>query len=53
MTFPPRLRKAFRPRVWWWIAAAIVLHLSAWTAWFAIAARHDVAEVPLAATPAR
>jgi hypothetical protein len=32
----------------WWFAAAIALHLLAWAAWFTIASRHPVAEVPLA-----
>ena len=35
------------------LAGAFVLQLGAWTAWFVIASRHKVAEVPLAtATPA-
>lgn len=37
-----------RSRIWWWIAAAIALHLAAWAAWFTIATRHPVADVPLA-----
>jgi hypothetical protein len=45
--------EAARTRVGWWFAAAIILHALAWTAWFTIAARHPVAEVPLAAAPRR
>ena len=45
--------RALRPRLWWWIAGAIALHLLAWTAWFTIASRHPVDEVPLAAAPPR
>ena len=40
-------------RLWLWIVAAFVLQALAWTAWFTIAARHPVQEVPLATTPAR
>lgn len=35
-------------RVWWWIVAVCVLQAAAWIVWFAIAAQHRVAEVPLA-----
>jgi hypothetical protein len=35
-------------RLWWCIVAACALHIAAWTAWFAIAARHPVREVPVA-----
>ncbi len=39
---------AYRPsRVWWWVIVAFVVQLAAWTAWFVIAARSPVAEVPL------
>lgn len=34
-------------RLWLWFVALAVLQLSAWTAWFIIAAHHRVAEVPL------
>jgi len=37
-----------QPRLWWWFAAAVGLHLLAWSVWFAIAAHHPVADVPLA-----
>jgi hypothetical protein len=32
----------------WWIAGALALHFAAWVAWFTIASRHPVSEVPLA-----
>ena len=48
-----RIRDAVRPRVWWWIAGATLLHFAFWAAWFAIAARHSVAEVTLEATGPR
>jgi hypothetical protein len=47
------VRRLPRPRVWWWIAAALVLHVLAWTVWFRIAARHPVADVPLATSSRR
>ena len=37
-----------RSRLWWWFVVAGVLFLAAWTGWFIIAARHPVADVPLA-----
>jgi hypothetical protein len=43
-----RWTERFRPRVWWWFAAAVLLHIAAWSAWFVIAAHHSVADVPLA-----
>jgi hypothetical protein len=43
--------RALQPRVWWWVAAALVLHAVAWTAWLEIASRHPVADVPLATAP--
>lgn len=48
----PPIFRAPKPSAWWWIAAALVLHLMAWTAWFTIAARHPVAEVRLATVKA-
>ena len=39
---------ARRSRLWLWFVAAFVLQLGAWTAWFVIASKHKVAEVPLA-----
>jgi len=35
-------------RLWLWIVAAFVIQAAAWTAWFTIASKHRVAEVPLA-----
>lgn len=35
-------------RLWLWIVAAFVIQALAWTAWFTIAARNPVQEVPLA-----
>jgi hypothetical protein len=35
-------------KLWLWILAAFLLQLAAWGAWLNIAARHKVAEVPLA-----
>ncbi|HXQ81332.1 MAG TPA: hypothetical protein VN775_08475 [Opitutaceae bacterium] len=49
MSLPARIPRLLRPRLWWWFPAAIALHLIAWSAWLAIAARHPVASVPLAA----
>ena len=45
---PPR-----RSRLWLVFVAAFALQLAAWTAWFLVAARHPVAEVPLATAPHR
>lgn len=44
-TSPARAR---RSRLWLWIVAAFVIQAAAWTAWFTIASRNRVAEVPLA-----
>lgn len=53
-TDPQTDSKTHRPsRLWLWIVAAFVLQAMAWTAWFVIAARNPVQEVPLATTPAR
>jgi hypothetical protein len=35
-------------KLWLWILVAFLLQLAAWGAWLTIAARHKVAEVPLA-----
>jgi hypothetical protein len=35
-------------RLRWWIVGALALHFAAWAAWFTIASRHPVSEVPLA-----
>lgn len=32
---------------WVWVVVAFAVQLAAWTAWFVVAARHPVAEVPL------
>ena len=37
-----------KSKLWLMFVAVIALQLAAWTAWFIIAARHPVAEVPLA-----
>jgi len=52
MSLRTRIPRPPRPRLWWWFAAAVALHLAAWSAWLTIAARHPVASVPLAG-PAR
>ena len=49
----PYLRSAKPSRLWLWIVAVFLLQALAWAAWFTIAARHPVQEVPLATTPAR
>lgn len=38
-----------KSRLWLWFVGAFVLQLAAWAAWFSIASKHKVAEVPLAA----
>jgi hypothetical protein len=50
MTPMSLLINALRPRLWWWFAAAVALHLLAWGFWFGIAMRHPVVEVPLTRT---
>lgn len=42
-----------KSRLWLWIVALCALQLAAWTAWFVIAAHHQVAEVPLTAPAVR
>ena len=37
-----------KSRIWWWVIVAFAVQLCAWTAWFTIAARAPVQEVPLA-----
>lgn len=37
-----------KSKLWLFVVAAFALQLAAWTAWFVIAARHPVQEVPLA-----
>jgi hypothetical protein len=40
---------ALKPsRLWLWFVAAFVVQFAAWTAWFVIAAHHQVEDVPLA-----
>jgi len=39
--------------VWLVVVAAFALQLAVWTAWFLVAARHPVAEVPLASAAHR
>ena len=34
-------------RFWLWVLAAFALQLAAWTAWFVVASKHQVQEVPL------
>lgn len=34
-------------RLWLWIVAAFLVQLIAWGAWFVIASKHKVQEVPL------
>ncbi len=34
-------------RLWWWVMLAFALQIAAWTAWFVIARRHPVQEVPV------
>jgi hypothetical protein len=49
----PKARQAGTPaatrpsRLWLWFVAAFVLQAAAWTAWFTIASKHRVEEVPL------
>lgn len=37
-------------RLWLWFVAAFLIQGAAWTAWFVLAAKHRVQEVPLATT---
>ena len=37
-----------KSNLWLFFVAAFALQLAAWTAWFVIASRHPVHEVPLA-----
>lgn len=37
-----------KSHLWLWFVAAFLVQLGAWTAWFVIASKHKVAEVPLA-----
>jgi hypothetical protein len=40
-------------RLLWWVTAAFAVQLAAWAAWFALAARHPVADVPLTPVESR
>ena len=42
-----------RSRIWLIFVAVCVLQLVAWIAWFIVASRHPVAEVPLRTAPRR
>ena len=42
-----RSRKPRPSRLWLWFVAAFLLQSGAWVAWFTIASKHKVAEVPL------
>lgn len=42
-----------RSRLWLIFVAVCVLQLVAWIAWFIVASRHPVAEVPLRTAPHR
>jgi hypothetical protein len=44
----PPAKPAGSWRLWLWVLAAFALQFAAWTVWFAVAAKHKVAEVPLA-----
>lgn len=46
-TQPSRASAPKPSRLWLWVVAAFALQVAAWTAWFVIAARHKVQEVPL------
>jgi hypothetical protein len=48
MSLPAHIPRLLRPRLWWWFAGALALHLLAWSVWLTIAAHHPVASVPLA-----
>lgn len=39
--------EARRSRIWWWVVVAFLVQIAAWTAWFIIAKKHAVEEVPL------
>jgi hypothetical protein len=53
MNLSRAIPRPLRPAPWWWFAAAVALHVLAWSAWFTIAAHHPVAEVPLARAAGR
>lgn len=45
-----RLTRAVAPRsrLWLWVLVAFALQFAAWTAWFVLASKNPVQEVPLA-----
>ncbi len=51
---PTRNAPSGRPsRLWLWFVAAFALQAAAWTAWFVIASKNKVQEVPLVRTGSR
>lgn len=38
-------------RLWLWFVAAFIIQAAAWTAWFVIASKNKVQEVPLVTAP--
>lgn len=44
---PAGPQRAKPSRLWLWFVAAFLIQGAAWTAWFVIAAKHRVQEVPL------
>jgi hypothetical protein len=47
----PKNSPAAKPsRLWLWGLVAFALQFAAWTAWFVVASKNKVAEVPLATT---
>lgn len=50
LTVPPGRPKARSSRLWLWFVVAFLLQAAAWTAWFVIASKHPVQEVPLVPT---
>ncbi len=47
------MKKASGGKLLFWAGVAFALQIALWTALFVLAARHPVAEVPLATQPAR
>jgi hypothetical protein len=46
-TSPPEKKRARRSYLWLWFVGAFLIQAGAWTAWFIIAGKHPVEEVPL------
>jgi hypothetical protein len=42
-----------KSKLWIWVVVAFAVQLAIWTGWLAFAARHPVAEVPLASETRR